>query len=1139
MLRLNNSRVFSIAIPVVLAAASLALLIFSVPSFDVVAAYQVHLLLYAILTGLAVAFAVILTESELSIAHMIGMLAFLALPAEVFSAGLWAVTIGALCVTMVKVVQASREIRSQRWRELSFVLARQTICFYVAGQIYLNVGGILPLKQDTWDFDLTAGLQLGLYCFVYVTLYLACFMLEYMPQNRLRRSDLVSGFIVLLLPLPFAVLGAVIANQLAPTLEVITLIGLAMIILGLYALSRSEYRLRRQLDELRTLSVVTRATRAHLNLETLLKTIYLQVAHLLETNNFTVALFNPERNRLEFPLVIRGGQEENAVDVDTRPAIYHDPLIDHIMKVGSPLLIRRDVAETVQAMGYPPPKEPTSSWLGVPLLVGGRSLGAVVVRGVEPHHHFDQDDLRLLNIVATSAGIAIENAQLYRQQTERAEQLTILNNIAELLSGTLSPNNVLDTVISSASALSQANAVAVYLFMDATAREENDPYIRSAGLSEAYKTLPLLLRNPQVPLHRQLPIAISDIQSDPRAVELRGLLGREEMVALVELPLVRGEHDVGVLVVYFKETQYFSGERLELLRTFATQAAQAIHNARTYAVTDEAFQRSVEQLISLAAIGRMLTSTLDLKTISELVLRHALDALHSTTGAVVLLDQDTRQLNVLAQRGYPEDAFHDQMTIRRSIGWGVAETASAQRIDDVSKLSQYMRLVESTRAQVSTPILRDRDFLGFVTLESNKLAGFSPEDSHFLTQLANQALIAIDNARLFQRITEARDRLQVILDAMEEALILIDRHGKIALANPRIALTGLPPAALVNQSLSELVRQPALRLPERLGFSSAQEILELLEDMQTPNDWDSYPPTLYTLPGDKGELYLQRYIIPVEDEQKKISGALLVFYNKTEEQELDRAREELSRMIVHDLRSPLTAVTTSLKLLREFVPPESDFRSVVESTTDASRRAIRKLLSRVDSLLDISRMESGRLSIDPDVTELATLADNVSVELSPLAHELEIRIVSQLGSDTPMLNIDADKVERLLLNLVDNALKYSPAESDIIIRAHPAGMNGAAPDFVRVDVVDRGPGVPPEYKESLFDRYVQIEGRRKVRRGIGLGLTFCKLVTEAHGGSIWIEDNPGGGSIFAFTLPVARLSRLPEDEDEMPVSSRE
>jgi signal transduction histidine kinase len=146
--------------------------------------------------------------------------------------------------------------------------------------------------------------------------------------------------------------------------------------------------------------------------------------------------------------------------------------------------------------------------------------------------------------------------------------------------------------------------------------------------------------------------------------------------------------------------------------------------------------------------------------------------------------------------------------------------------------------------------------------------------------------------------------------------------------------------------------------------------------------------------------------------------------------------------------------------------------------------------------------------------------------LSPLAQELEVTLTTDIGDETPALDTDADKIERVLQNLVDNALKFCPSNGKVTIRAHQPQPDADGERFVRIDVTDSGPGIPDEYKTRLFDRYAQMKGRRGKRRGSGLGLTFCRMVVEAHGGRIWIEDNPGGGSIFAFTLPVAEA-----DED--------
>jgi len=533
----------------------------------------------------------------------------------------------------------------------------------------------------------------------------------------------------------------------------------------------------------------------------------------------------------------------------------------------------------------------------------------------------------------------------------------------------------------------------------------------------------------------------------------------------------------------------------------------------------------------LEGIGRQLTSSIDLRKISEIILTKTTAITNAEAGLVSLYDEHGKNLEAIIYAGYPHHAFDDKSVVQKGISQQALDTGQIQRINDVSKSETYVKLRETTKSQLTVPIVRDRKTLGYITLESDRIAGFSVEDSHFVSQITNQAVIAIDNARLFRRITEARDRMQIILDTMDEGLILIDYRGNIALANSRIKLLGLESEEVLEKYVPDLLIQPNMKFWEKIGFNAANDVDRLLQNLKTTGSWRPYTPHLYAAEGDDGVAYVQRYIIPVPDENGHTMGALLVFYDKTEEQELDRARQELSRMIVHDLRSPLTSVMTSMKLLQEYVPKDTSYYKLVKTTTDASRRAIRKLLGRVDSLLDIAKMESGRLELDRDLVELEGIVENVVHELRPLANELDIALVTQIDDDVPLLNVDMDKVERLLLNLVDNALKYSPMESKVIIRAGLQNEVGREPEFIRVDVVDNGPGVPDNYKESLFNSFVQVEGRKKVRRGVGLGLAFCKLVAEAHHGRIWVENNPGGGSIFAFTLPIASLGRLPGDDD--------
>ncbi len=550
--------------------------------------------------------------------------------------------------------------------------------------------------------------------------------------------------------------------------------------------------------------------------------------------------------------------------------------------------------------------------------------------------------------------------QLYDQQVARSQQLSTLNKVLLLLTETLSPDSVLDTVISSASAVSEATAIAVYLFEGGS----EPKLVRDAGLSDAFAQAPpkpLLTVSQDELSSDNSKVVVKNVEHDPRVEHLREMMKREGKSAWIELPLRVLGRGLGLMIVYFDTPQSMSEESIELLRTFANQAAQAIQNADLY-------------------------------------------------------------------------------------------------------------------------------------------------------------------ARIYKRATIARDQMQAILNTMTEAIVLIDRQGMIALANPGMDLIDLDNNQLIGCSITDLVKRSQLNLIEKMGYQSEDDITGLLEWLRIPREPFEQSDAAYALLHTNKRWFVRRETIPVHNEDGGVIGMLLVFYNETEQRELEQARENFSRMVVHDLRSPLTAVISSIMLLTEIIPPENEFNHAVNRTATASQRAIRKLLNRVDSLLDIARMQSGEMKLDIEPATLSKLVNNACAELYPLASELQVTFKTDVA-DSPMLEVDVDKIERVLLNLVDNALKFSPVGSEIVVRAHHDGS-----DFVRVDVVDRGAGIPEIHRQTIFDSFVQIKDQRGLRRGSGLGLTFCKLAIEAHGGQIWIEENAQGGSIFSFRLPTVQIKKSIQNE---------
>lgn len=229
--------------------------------------------------------------------------------------------------------------------------------------------------------------------------------------------------------------------------------------------------------------------------------------------------------------------------------------------------------------------------------------------------------------------------------------------------------------------------------------------------------------------------------------------------------------------------------------------------------------------------------------------------------------------------------------------------------------------------------------------------------------------------------------------------------------------------------------------------------------------------------------------------------------------QLEGLRDNLLHMIVHDMKTPLQVVTLRLELLVRKIEDSDGPRYAEELSSMLSY--MRHLDAMVRSVLDVKLLESGRL---PLRLETAELQDTVRNTLAFLGDVTNFHSVVCEAQDIPeRLSYDPEIVQRVLVNLLSNAVKYTPEGEEIRVRVFPA--DGVA----RVEVVDHGPGVPESYRERIFEKFCTVEGDQQRRRGsCGLGLAFCRMAIEAHGGRIGVESPNGTGSTFWFTLPFAR-----------------
>jgi signal transduction histidine kinase len=240
-----------------------------------------------------------------------------------------------------------------------------------------------------------------------------------------------------------------------------------------------------------------------------------------------------------------------------------------------------------------------------------------------------------------------------------------------------------------------------------------------------------------------------------------------------------------------------------------------------------------------------------------------------------------------------------------------------------------------------------------------------------------------------------------------------------------------------------------------------------------------------------------------------------IFEDISERKELDRLREDMTAMIYHDLRSPLSNVVSSLDVLYNMFTDE-EYETIASVLTIASRSTTR-IQRLISSLLDINRLESGKAVGTQQEVYPSILLEDALDAVQAMAESRKQSITTDLSPNLPPVWVDADMIRRVLINLLENACKFSPAEGKIEVGAKANG------NWLQMWVQDTGPGIPIEDQERIFEKYTRLK-EKEGPAGLGVGLAFCRLAVEGHGGRIWVENKSNYGACFNLTLPFAKVA---------------
>jgi signal transduction histidine kinase/DNA-binding response OmpR family regulator len=530
----------------------------------------------------------------------------------------------------------------------------------------------------------------------------------------------------------------------------------------------------------------------------------------------------------------------------------------------------------------------------------------------------------------------------------------------------------------------------------------------------------------------------------------------------------------------FKVTEIMKAVEGALTEARLTKEKQRL--AARVELINRQLEHRLKELDILYGISRSVASLLDLDNL----LTRIVEATRYVTGA------DETSLFLLDEEGH-------EPLLRAIQGVGDRQARQVRRSVDNAVVRQVMgtgqvAMIQSPRSHKTDPLratlavpLRARDgTIGVLHATSQAaMQPFSDNDRFLLSTLADFAAVAIENARLFTEVDQQRSKLETILSGSEDLIVVTDEVGGVLLVNNAAAeVLFVDPQQTIGRHLTEVVGSEALSafFDSAVARDGARRVEVPLVD---------------------GRIY-HASLSPVVG-----VGWMLIMRDITHLRELDRMKSDFVASITHDLRSPLTAIHGSLRLL----PQLGQLNQEQQEFAERAMKNVEQMDELISSLLDIGRIEAG-VEMEMGPVRLEEVVEEVVANLQGEARSKELTLDMVVADDLSPVGGNHIRLVQVISNLLDNAIRYTPPGGKVVVHAREDGDN------VVVSVSDTGLGIPAHARGHIFEKFYRVEAPDTLSsEGMGLGLATVKSIVERHGGRVWVESREGEGSTFFFVLP--------------------
>jgi PAS domain S-box-containing protein len=801
----------------------------------------------------------------------------------------------------------------------------------------------------------------------------------------------------------------------------------------------------------------------------------------------------------------------------------------------------------------------TRSEIALPLVTQGRLMGAMSIQSTRSAD-FSPDDITILQAMADQLAIAIENAYLHEEQQRRLAEQAALYEIGRAIAAVLDQQELIEVVYGQINRFTDASHLYVALWeretdtihVPALIEGDNRFYDREVGWEGL---VGWVLRHGE-------PLVIGDLAEAvlPPGVDPI-IIGEESPRSLVLVPLMVGDHLIGVFSVQSRRIDVYDQRSVNFITAVASQIAVAVENARLY----EREYRRATHMSLLNVVARQTNAIMApddlLSTVAGAIYEH-----FGYDSVVLMLVESDSYLRIAGQAGEGQRKLSDDycQSINQGImGW-VARHGKPLLANDTAEQPLYFNPISDdywAGAELAVPLKIRKQTIGVLDLQRRESYSFDELDLVTAQTLADQVTVALQNARLFTEARQQAEELAAlnavavrlgrsldlqevletaidsvirVLDVDASAISLVDEEaGDLNLCAQRgLHFSHLGMRIPLDKGMSahvistgetliagEVGRDPRLAVPEfarekvqsmlLVPMASRGRVVGVLSAM-------SHSPRAFT-PREIALLESMANQIGTAAENAQLFQAvsenvisLELAYRRLKE--ADQLKDELIQNVSHELRTPLTFVKGYVQLLLEeelgpLNPSQLKSLEVVSRKTDHLNRLIGDFITLETvspSTLDTEQMCLGHLA-------------RAAVEgCGPAAADAGLNVELRILGNLPLVHVDPSRVSQVFDNLLSNAIKFSPDGGKITVRLVDNG------DSVRAEISDTGIGIPSDKVPRVFERFYQVDGSARRRfGGAGLGLTIVKRIVEAHGGQVGVESRSGEGSTFYFTIPVS------------------